>query len=124
MCVQLVAQAEGDKARGMKQPVALMPPEDFLPFMIPFKGGPGPLCGGASTETFQWSPGSYFKCAASCLSTHARPHSELVKREREVSAVCGHAAADARMSTAPVVHRLLVCTIGGPAHEHARSFTI
>jgi hypothetical protein len=32
-----------------------MPPEDFLPFMVPFKGGPGPLCGGACTETFQWS---------------------------------------------------------------------
>lgn len=33
----------------------LMPPEDFLPFMVPFKGGAGPLCGGACTDSFQWS---------------------------------------------------------------------
>lgn len=40
---------------GATGPVYLMPPEDFLPFMVPFKGGPGPLCGGACSETFQWS---------------------------------------------------------------------
>jgi hypothetical protein len=40
---------------GATGPVYLMPPEEFLPFMVPFKGGPGPLCGGACSETFQWS---------------------------------------------------------------------
>lgn len=38
-------------------PVTLMPPGDFLPFVVPFKGGPGPLAGGsASAQTTTWSP--------------------------------------------------------------------
>lgn len=51
------------KASGATCPVYLMAPEDFLPFMVPFKGGPGPMCGGASHEVFRWSSSSDSKCA-------------------------------------------------------------
>lgn len=29
--------------------VSLLPPDKLLPFMVPFRGGRGPLCGGAAT---------------------------------------------------------------------------
>jgi hypothetical protein len=45
------AAALGRDARegpGQLRPVLLMQPEEFLPFVVPFKGGPGPLAGGAA----------------------------------------------------------------------------
>lgn len=67
----------GASARGATCPVYLMPPEDFLPFMVPFKGGAGPLCGGACTDSFQWSVDSdpYAFRMPECLnySDDARP---------------------------------------------------
>lgn len=33
----------------VRQPATLLPPDRLLPFMVPFHGGPGPLCGGASS---------------------------------------------------------------------------
>ncbi|KAK9839640.1 hypothetical protein WJX81_002320 [Elliptochloris bilobata] len=33
----------------VRQPATLLPPDRLLPFMVPFHGGPGPLCGGAAS---------------------------------------------------------------------------
>ena len=44
-------------------PVYLMPPDDFLPFLVPFKGGPGRFCGGACSDVFQWSTNAEATCA-------------------------------------------------------------
>lgn len=40
------AAAAAGKAR---LPFTLLPPDKLLPLMVPFKGGPGPLCGGAAS---------------------------------------------------------------------------
>lgn len=64
-----VKMRTGPSDGGATGPVYLMPPEDFLPFMVPFKGGLGPLCGGACSETFQWSVDS-----DSCASDHQCRH--------------------------------------------------
>jgi len=39
--------------------VSLLPPDKLLPFMVPFRGGPGPLCGGAASAA-----------STRCLSPH------------------------------------------------------
>jgi len=50
----------GAGGRGEPKPVLLMPPEEFLPVVVPFRGGPGPLAGGvASSLSSSWSPGSH-----------------------------------------------------------------
>lgn len=61
-----VKMRTGPADGGATGPVYLMPPEDFLPFMVPFKGGPGPLCGGACSETFQWSVDSDSESSRTC----------------------------------------------------------
>lgn len=33
----------------VRQPATLLPPDRLLPFMVPFHGGPGALCGGAAS---------------------------------------------------------------------------
>jgi len=33
----------------VRAPATLLPPDRLLPFMVPFHGGPGPLCGGAAS---------------------------------------------------------------------------
>lgn len=40
------ATSAAGKAR---MPFTLLPPDKLLPLMVPFKGGPGPLCGGAAS---------------------------------------------------------------------------
>ena len=45
-------------------PVVLMRPQDFLPFMVPFKGGPGRFCGGACSNVFQWSANADSTCGS------------------------------------------------------------
>ena len=42
------AEQPGSAAKS-RPPVQLLPPEQLLPFMVPFQGGHGPLCGGAAT---------------------------------------------------------------------------
>lgn len=51
-------------------PVYLMPPEAYLPFLVPFTGGSGAFCGGACSDVFQW-------CAP---SLHALSHVKLAAR--------------------------------------------
>ncbi|EIE26747.1 TBCC-domain-containing protein [Coccomyxa subellipsoidea C-169] len=41
------ATSAAGKAR---MPFTLLPPDKLLPLMVPFKGGPGPLCGGAASS--------------------------------------------------------------------------
>ena len=40
------ATSAAGKAR---MPFTLLPSDKLLPLMVPFKGGPGPLCGGAAS---------------------------------------------------------------------------
>ena len=71
----------GPEDGGATGPVYLMPPEEFLPFMVPFKGGPGPLCGGACSETFQWSVDS------DSYAPHAQqPHEKQYAMQRALFA--------------------------------------
>jgi hypothetical protein len=40
-----------------RDPVQLLPPERLVPFMVPFQGGRGPMCGGAaSSGATRWEP--------------------------------------------------------------------
>ncbi len=34
---------------GVRAPWGLLPPDKLLPLMVPFQGGPGPMCGGAAS---------------------------------------------------------------------------
>lgn len=50
---------------GQSRPAfSLLPPEKLLPFMVPFQGGRGPLCGGAAS-------GGITRCAADPMYSHA-----------------------------------------------------
>ena len=42
------AKAIGSAAQS-RPPVQLLPPDKLLPFLIPFQGGKGPMCGGAAS---------------------------------------------------------------------------
>ncbi|KAF8056726.1 tbccd1 [Scenedesmus sp. PABB004] len=45
---------------GGAKPVSLLPPEEFLPLVVPFRGTPGPLAGGAAhSASTHWLPGSH-----------------------------------------------------------------
>lgn len=33
----------------LRAPYSLLPPDKLLPLMVPFKGGPGAMCGGAAS---------------------------------------------------------------------------
>lgn len=75
-----VKMRTGPADGGATGPVYLMPPEEFLPFMVPFKGGPGPLCGGACSETFQWSVDS--DSCAPHITAPACEHAEQYVMQR------------------------------------------
>ena len=42
--------------RPHKMAVQLLPAAKLLPFMVPFRGGPGPLCGGAAMLSSRQDP--------------------------------------------------------------------
>lgn len=43
------SDSDPSAATKARLPYTLLPPDKLLPLMVPFKGGPGPLCGGAAS---------------------------------------------------------------------------
>jgi hypothetical protein len=45
------SEASASAAARLRAPFSLLPPDKLLPLMVPFKGGPGAMCGGAASGT-------------------------------------------------------------------------
>ncbi|CAL5225377.1 g8182 [Coccomyxa viridis] len=45
------SDASASAAARLRAPFSLLPPDKLLPLMVPFEGGPGPMCGGAASGT-------------------------------------------------------------------------
>ena len=56
----------------VRQPATLLPPDRLLPFMVPFHGGPGPLCGGAAS-------GGAARCASASHASSGHDKAFAVK---------------------------------------------
>ena len=58
------SDASASAAARLRAPFSLLPPDKLLPLMVPFEGGPGPMCGGAASGT-----GSRWRIDRLCLRT-------------------------------------------------------
>ena len=59
-----------------RPPMQLLPPEKLLPFMVPFKGGCGQLCGGAASGGIT-RHASLQNAIVSCMHTSSCMHAEV-----------------------------------------------